>query len=47
MAQRIDVLIERLSLSVEELSTALLSLELQGFVTAAAGGAYARRFAKG
>jgi len=46
-ATAFDVLIERLSLSVEELSAALLSLELQGFVTPAAGGAFARRFRQG
>ncbi|CAB1277292.1 DNA-processing protein DprA [Candidatus Nitrosacidococcus tergens] len=38
----IDVLVERCQLTVEELSSILLMLELQGFITALPGGCYIR-----
>ncbi|MCI0749867.1 MAG: DNA-processing protein DprA [Nevskiales bacterium] len=41
-ATTFDTLVERLSLSVEALSSALLALELQGRVTLMPGGAYVR-----
>jgi DNA processing protein len=42
-ATSFDTLMERLSLTVEELSSALLVLELEGLITAAPGGAFVRR----